>query len=172
MTVDLSKLPNKYFDLMNSGEALAKEGKFEEAYEKFSKAVDECEYIINFFMNKIADKTEDDKILEDLIIHQIWEAKLVKAAFFKHMALYNQKVKNADVHAKNELLICYGIQLLGYKIISTIKTYVKKYRKKLHFIIPDMVDIIIENWNSRQELLEKMLLEENIELPSLLPETI
>lgn len=165
---DLANLPKKYFDYMTKGEELAKEGKFEDAYDYFAKAIDECASITKFFMSKIADETGNEQIIEDLMLHEIWELKLIKAAFFAYMAKYNVLVKKGDKNAKNELLICYGVQSVGKRLLNLIEQYLQKYRKKLHFMLPEMFDIISENWTKRQELLENILKEEEIEILSLL----
>jgi hypothetical protein len=149
-------LPKQYFDLMNTGSELAKQGKFEEATQEFEAARKEVGKIIQ----QLFEMPKDPKAQMWQFFGILWAFKLIKSVFYWFLA----KSETADTpkQRKEFLMGAVGAQQIGADMIPAFETLNKSFKGEDLELLP-MLGEAIRNYEERQRVLEKALEEQGLD---------
>lgn len=146
----LRQLPQRYFDLMNEGSALAKDGQFGEAIEKFAAGREEVGNIIRSLM----EMKKDHRAQEWQFFGILWAFKLIKSIFYWLLAR-SEKVDSLE-ERKALLIAAMGAQQVGKDMIPAFETLNQSFTGADLELLP-LLGEAIRNLEYRQQLLEKAL---------------
>ncbi|MFX0169918.1 MAG: hypothetical protein ACFE89_11260 [Candidatus Hodarchaeota archaeon] len=152
----LQQLPQQYFDLMNDGSKLAKEGQFSKAAEKFASARKEVAGILRSLMEMKKDHREQEWQFFGIL----WAFKLIKSVFYWLLA--QSETAESLEERKGYLLAAMGAQLVGTDMIPAFETLNQSFTGADLELLP-LLGEAIRNHEHRQNLLEKALEANGIE---------
>jgi hypothetical protein len=149
-------LPKQYFDLMNAGSELAKQGAFEDATLKFEEARKEVGKIIQ----QLLEMPKDTMSQMWQFFGILWSFKLIKSVFYWFLA----KSETAETAKKRKelLMAAVGAQQLGADLIPAFETLNQSFKGEDLDLLP-MLGEAIRNYEERQRVLVKALEEQGIE---------
>ena len=149
-------LPKQYFELMNAGSELAKQGNFKDAKQKFEEARKEVGRIIQQLLEMPKDTTSQMWQFFGIL----WSFKLIKSVFYWFLA----KSETAEtVKERKELLMAAaGAQQIGADLIPAFVTLNQSFKGEDLDLLP-MLGEAIRNHEDRQRILEKALEEQGID---------
>ena len=146
----LRQLPQRYFDLMNEGSELAKEGQFAEAVEKFASGREEVGSIIRSLM----EMKKDHSAQEWQFFGILWAFKLIKSVFYWLLA--RSETSDSLDERKALLMAAMGAQQVGKDMIPAFETLNQSFTGADLELLP-LLGEAIRNLEYRQQLLEKAL---------------
>jgi hypothetical protein len=146
----LRQLPQRYFDLMNQGSELAKDGQFAEATEKFASGREEVGNIIKSLM----EMKKDHRAQEWQFFGILWAFKLIKSVFYWLLAR-SESVDSLE-ERKALLMAAMGAQQVGKDMIPAFETLNQSFTGADLDLLP-LLGEAIRNLEHRQRLLEKAL---------------
>ena len=152
----LRQLPQRYFDLMNEGSVLAKEGQFAEAVEKFAAGREEVGNIIKSLM----EMKKDHRAQEWQFFGILWAFKLIKSVFYWLLA--RSETTDSLEERKALLMASMGAQQVGKDMIPAFETLNQSFTGADLELLP-LLGEAIRNLEHRQQLLEKALEANDIE---------
>ncbi|MFX1566432.1 MAG: hypothetical protein ACFFCH_10620 [Promethearchaeota archaeon] len=149
-------LPKRYFELMNLGSQLAKQGEFEKATTQFAEARKEAGHIIQQLLEMpkgpIAQMWQFFGIL--------WAFKLIKSVFYWFLA--KSETAKTPKDRKEILMAAVGTQQLGADLIPAFENLNQSFRGEDRDLLP-MLGEAIRNFEERQRILAKALEEQGLE---------
>ena len=146
----LRQLPQRYFDIMNEGSVLAKEGQFDEAVEKFAAGREEVGNIIKSLM----EMKKDHRSQEWQFFGILWAFKLTKSIFYWLLA--RSETADSLEERKALLMAAMGAQQVGKDMIPAFETLNQSFTGADLELLP-LLGEAIRNLEHRQQLLEKAL---------------
>ncbi len=143
-------LPKRYFELMNSGRELAKQGEFTKATEEFAAARKEVTEIISKLLSMPKDNTA--QMWQFFAI--LWAFKLIKSVFYWLLA---KSETTPTLELQREFLIAaVGVQQIGADMVPAFEALNHTFRGEALELLP-MLGEAIRNFEHRQQVLEKTL---------------
>jgi hypothetical protein len=152
----LRQLPQRYFELMNEGSELAKEGQFLEAVEKFASGREEVARIIQTLM----EMKKDHRAQEWQFFGILWAFKLIKSVFYWLLA--RSESSDSLEERKALLMAAMGAQRVGKDMIPAFETLNQSFTGADLDLLP-LLGEAIRNLEYRQRLLEKALEDHGLE---------
>lgn len=143
-------LPKRYFELMNSGRELAKQGEFAEAAEEFAVARKEVTGIIS----KLLSMPKDNSAQMWQFFAILWAFKLIKSVFYWFLA--KSETATTIEHQKEFLMAAVGVQRIGADMIPAFEALNHTFKGEALELLP-MLGEAIRNFEHRQQVLEKTL---------------
>jgi hypothetical protein len=149
-------LPKQYFDLMNSGSELAKQGKFSEAMQAFAEARTE----VGRILQQLLEMPKEPKAQMWQFFGILWAFKLIKSVFYYFLA----KSEVVDTVKEREVLLmaALGAQQIGADMIPAFETLNQSFKGEDQDLLP-MLGEAIRNYEERQRILEKALAEQGLD---------
>lgn len=149
-------LPKRYFDLMNNGSALAKQGEFKKAAETFTEAREE----VGKILQQLLEMPKEPKAQMWQFFGILWAFKLIKSVFYYFLA------QSETVQTKKErealLMAALGAQRVGADMIPAFETLNRSFKGEDQDLLP-MLGEAIRNYEERQRILEKALAEQGLD---------
>ena len=149
-------LPKLYFELMNTGSELAKQGQFEDAMQKFEEAKNEVGKIIQ----QLLEMPKDSTCLMWQFFGILWSFKLIKSVFYWFLA--RSETAETPKQRKELLMAAVGAQQIGSDLIPAFVTLNQSFKGEDLELLP-MLGEAIRNYEERQRILEKALEEQGID---------
>lgn len=148
-------LPKRYFEIMNVGSELAKQGRFESAREQFEEARNE----VGKILQQLLEMPKDPKAQMWQFFGILWAFKLIKSVFYWFLA----KSETAKtVKHRNELLMAaVGAQQIGADMIPAFETLNRTFTGEDLDLLP-MLGEAIRNFEERQRILKGALEEQGL----------
>lgn len=153
---EIHDLPKRYFELMNSGSKLAKEGKFKDAAKEFVTARQEIGLIIRQLLEMQKDSTAQMWQFFGIL----WTFKLIKSVFYWLLA--KSETAESPEEQKEYLMAAVGAQQLGADLIPAFETLHKSFKGVDLELLP-MLGEALRNFEYRQRVLEKALKKQDID---------
>jgi hypothetical protein len=149
-------LPKQYFDLMNSGSEMAKQGKFSEAMQAFAEARTE----VGRILQQLLEMPKEPKAQMWQFFGILWAFKLIKSVFYYFLA----KSEVVDTVKEREVLLmaALGAQQIGADMIPAFETLNQSFKGEDQDLLP-MLGEAIRNYEERQRILEKALAEQGLD---------
>lgn len=149
-------LPKRYFELMNSGSQLAKQGKFEEATTQFAEARKEVGQIIQ----QLLEMPKDSSAQMWQFFGILWAFKLIKSVFYWFLA--KSETVETPKQRKEILMAAVGAQQLGADLILAFENLNQSFKREDRDLLP-MLGEAIRNYEERQRILRKALEEQGLD---------
>ncbi len=148
-------LPKQYFEMMNAGSELAKQGNFAEAVEQFEGARKE----VGSILQQLLEIPKDPKAQMWQFFGILWAFKLIKSIFYWFLA--KSETATTPEHRKEFLMAAVGAQQIGADMIPAFETLNKTFKGEDLELLP-MLGEALRNYEQRQRVLEKALEEQGL----------
>lgn len=148
--------PKRYFELMNSGSALAKKGDFAQAAEVFIEARKEVTGIIR----QLLEMPKDPRAQMWQFFGLLWAFKLIKPVFYWLLA--KSEITDTFEERKSLLMAAVGAQAVGADLILAFENLHQSFKGEDLELLP-MLGEAIRNFEYRQQVLEKALEQQGIQ---------
>ena len=143
-------LPKHYFERMNAGSELAKQGNFEKATEEFNAARKEVGQILRQLL-----ELKKDPIAQMWQFFGIlWTFKLIKGVFYWLLAM--SETADTPEDQKGFLMAAMGAQQIGADMIPAFENLHQSFKGVDRDLLP-MLGEAIRNFEYRQQILKKAL---------------
>ena len=152
----IHELPKRYFELMNSGSALAKKGDFAQAAEEFTEARKEVTGIIR----QLLEMPKDPRAQMWQFFGLLWAFKLIKPVFYWLLA--RSEIADTFEERKALLMAAVGAQAVGADLILAFENLHQSFKGEDLELLP-MLGEAIRNFEYRQQVLEKALEQQGIQ---------
>ncbi|MFX1317973.1 MAG: hypothetical protein ACFE9D_01040 [Promethearchaeota archaeon] len=149
-------LPKRYFDLMNNGSTLAKQGKFSEAAETFAEARGEVAKILQ----QLLEMPKEPKTQMWQFFGILWAFKLIKSVFYYFLA--RSEAVQTTKEREALLMAALGAQRIGADMIPAFETLNQSFTGEDQDLLP-MLGEAIRNYEERQRILEKALAKQGLD---------
>ena len=149
-------LPKQYFEMMNAGSELAKQGQFEEATQQFEGARKEVSKILQQLLEMQKDPTSQMWQFFGIL----WAFKLIKSVFYWFLA--KSESAESPKLRKELLMAAVGAQQLGADMIPAFETLNETFKGQDLELLP-MLGEAIRNFEERQRVLKKALDEQGLD---------
>jgi hypothetical protein len=150
-------LPKHYFERMNAGSKLAKQGEFEKAAEEFNAARKEVGQILRQLLE--LKKSPTAQMWQFFGI--LWAFKLIKSVFYWLLAL--SETADTPENQKRLLLTAMGAQQIGADMIPAFENLHQSFKGVDRDLLP-MLGEAIRNFENRQQILRKALEQQDMDL--------